>query len=106
IYGARPAARILLPQGENPAEGFRDLKRKFRLKRSKVGYIETHAASRPGYRIVTYELSKDISALRDHFQKSIAQQFVADTAKHVDQDMETHRLIMASTCWFTSASDT
>jgi len=47
-------------------------------------------------RFVIYEAWKDITALRDHFQKPYVQQFVADTAEYVDRNMETQWLVMAS----------
>ena len=47
-------------------------------------------------RFVIYEVWKEISALRDHFQNLYVQQFVADTAEYVDRNMETQWLVMAS----------
>ena len=47
-------------------------------------------------RFVMYEVWKDISALRDFFQKPYVQQFVAHTAEYVGRNMETQWLVMAS----------
>jgi quinol monooxygenase YgiN len=69
------------------------------MTRAEPGALQFHIhrdRSNPN-RFVIYEVWKDISALRDHFQKSYVQQFVADTAKYVDRNMETEWLVMAST---------
>jgi len=47
-------------------------------------------------RFVIYEVWKDISALRDFFQKRYVQQFFADTAQYLDRKWETEWLVMAS----------
>jgi len=45
---------------------------------------------------VVYEVWRDIDALKEHFKKDYVQQFVADAAEYVGQDMEVQWLVMGS----------
>jgi quinol monooxygenase YgiN len=45
---------------------------------------------------VIYEAWRDIEALRRHFETPYVKQFVADSAKYIDGNMEVQWLVMAS----------
>jgi quinol monooxygenase YgiN len=47
-------------------------------------------------RFVIYEVWRDVSALREHFEKPFVRQFVADSAEYIDGNMVVQWLIMVS----------
>jgi quinol monooxygenase YgiN len=69
-----------------------------KMTRAEPGALQFHIhrdRSNPN-RFVIYEVWKDLSALREHFEKPYVKQFVLDTVEYVDRNMETQWLIMAS----------
>jgi quinol monooxygenase YgiN len=45
---------------------------------------------------VVYEVWRDVTALREHFEKPYVKQFVLDSAEYISGDMDVQWLIMAS----------
>jgi quinol monooxygenase YgiN len=66
--------------------------------RSETGALQFHIhrdRSDP-HLFVLYEVWRDVDALRRHFDTPYVRQFVADSAKYIDGDMEVQWLVMAS----------
>ena len=66
--------------------------------RAETGALQFHihrVRSDPNL-FVIYEVWRDIEALRRHFETPYVQQFVADSAKYIDGEMEVQWLVMAS----------
>jgi quinol monooxygenase YgiN len=69
-----------------------------RATRSETGALQFHVHRDRHDRdlFVIYEIWKDLEALRRHFETEYVKQFVADSAKYIDGNMDVQWLVMSS----------